>query len=143
MNHSNRQRGAAAVEVSLLIPLLVVLLLAMAGGWRISHARAQVVEAAAAGARAATIPTSAGQATQLARQAIEADLATVGVHCHGLTIDVDTTAFASPPGHQGDVAVELSCQVNLADVVVPGMPGSMTITASATEPIDTFRERTP
>lgn len=140
---SGRQRGAASVELSLIVPVLVLLLLAMAGAWRVGHVRAQIVEAAAAGARAATIPVSADQATRLANQAIEADLATVGAHCAGLTIEVDTAAFARPVGTPGTVQVTIVCQLDLSDVVVPGLPGVLTITSSAREPIDTFRERTP
>lgn len=140
---AGRQRGAASVELSLLIPVLMILLLTMAGAWRIGNARAQVSEAAAAGARAATIPTSAARAAGVANQVIAADLATVGAHCTSLAVDVDTSAFGNPVGTPGDVTTTVSCRLNLSDVVVPGMPGAMTITASAQEPIDTFRERTP
>lgn len=143
MKPPGRNRGAASVEMSLLIPVLVLLLMAMAGAWRIGHTRAQIEEAASAGARAATIPASATQARALADQAITADLATVGVRCIGMAIDIDTAAFANPPGTPGDVHTFISCQLSLSDVVVPGMPGTVTISASASEPIDTFRERTP
>lgn len=140
---TGRQRGAASVEVTLLVPLLCVLLAGLAGGWRIGWARTQIVEAAAAGARAATITSSATQAVQLSRAAIEADLDTVGVHCAGLQIDVDTTAFATAPGTRGDVTARIACRLNLSDVMVPGLPGAVTITTAATEPLDTLRERRP
>ena len=87
-----RQRGATAVEVAILIPLFGLLLAGLIGGWRIGWARAQVVEAAAAGARAASIPASGGQARQLATTAVQADLATVGLHCADVQVDVDTSA---------------------------------------------------
>lgn len=135
------QRGNTSVEVALLVPVLCVLLAGLAGGWRIGWARTQVVEAAAAGARAATITNSASQAGQVARAAIEADLATVGVHCAGLRVDVDTGAFANPPGMPGEVTTRVSCRLNLSDVMAPGLPGALTITAAAAEPLDTFRER--
>lgn len=137
------QRGAAAVEVTLLVPLLCLILGGLAGGWRVGWARTQVVEAAAAGARAATIANSAGAALQQSTAAIEADLMTVGVHCAGLQVDVDTSAFAQPPGVRGEVTARVSCLLNLSDVLVPGLPGALAITTAATEPLDIFRERRP
>lgn len=140
---AGRQRGAAAVEVSLLVPLLCVLLAVVAGGWRIGWARAQIVEAAAAGARAATITNSASQARLQAEAAIAADLQTVGVRCAELVTLLDTAAFANPPGHGGQVIAQVSCQLRLSDLVAPGLPGAVQISASASEPLDTFRERQP
>lgn len=138
-----RQRGAAVIEVTLLVPLLCIILVGLAGGWRIGWARTQLVEAAAAGARAATITNSAGQAIRQSTAAIEADLATVGVHCASLQVGVDTSAYANPPGMRGQVRTQVSCLLNLSDVLVPGLPGALTITATATEPLDIFRERRP
>ncbi len=139
--HSHR--GAAAVEVTLLVPLLCVLLAGLAGGARIGWARAQVVEAAAAGARAATIGSSASAALHQSTVAVHSDLATAGVRCEGLQVDVDTAAFANPPGVAGRVTTKISCLLSLSDVLAPGLPGTVTITSSASEPLDTFRERRP
>ena len=35
----------------------------------------------------------------------------------------------------------VACVVNLADLSLPGVPGTRTVTATATSPIDTYRER--
>lgn len=139
----SRQRGAAAVEVAILIPLLGLLLAGLIGGWRIGWARTQVVEAAAAGARAASIPASAGQARQMATAAVQADLATVGLHCADAQVDVDTAAYSLPPGVPGKVTARVSCRLNLSDVIVSGLPGTILISSAASEPLDIFRERTP
>ena len=138
-----RQRGATEVEVAILIPLLGLLLAGLIGGWRIGWARAQVVEAAAAGARAASIPASGGQARQLATTAVQADLATVGLHCADVQVDVDTSAYSLPPGTPGQVTARVSCRLDLSDVIVPGLPGTTLISSAASEPLDIFRERTP
>ncbi len=137
------QRGAAAVEVAIIAPLIGLLLAALIGGWRIGWARAQVAEAAAAGARAATIPVSAAAAHAQASTAISSDLATVGVHCQTLDTSIDTSAYALPVGTPGQVHVQVNCVLNLSDLLVPGLPGQLNINATASEPLDTFRERTP
>lgn len=137
------QRGAAVVEVALIVPLLVVLVLGLAGAWRIGWARTQLHEAAAAGARAATLATSAPAAVEQAVNTIEFDLATVNVVCSDLVVDVDTAAFLNPPGQHGSVIVRLGCRLDLADVMVPGLPGSLWLDAEASEALDVLRERTP
>lgn len=136
-------RGSVAVEVTLIVPLVVMLMLGLAGGWRIGWARAQLAEAAAAGARAATLAGSAPQAVQQATAAIEFDLATVDVHCSSLSVQIDASAFNSAPGHHAEVSAELGCRLDLADVLVPGLPGAVQLEARATEALDVFKERTP
>ncbi len=42
-----------------------------------------------------------------------------------------------PPG--GYVTVTVACHVELSDIALPGMPGSTTVEASATAPIDPYR----
>ena len=143
MPSRTRSRGAAAVEVAIVIPRCGLLLTAVLVGWRIGWVRAQVAEAAAAGARAATIPNSATVARRQAAEAIERDLATVDVHCAGLQTDVDTAAFALPIGSAGQVTVRVVCPLDLSDAVIPGLPGQLVVAATASEPLDRFRERKP
>ena len=38
-------------------------------------------------------------------------------------------------------AVAVATAVPLADLAIPGLPGSMTITGTASSPLDTYRER--
>ena len=54
---------------------------------------------------------------------------------------MDTSGFASPVGPPANVTATVTCVVNLSDVAVPGLPGTRTITATMTSPLDTFRER--
>lgn len=138
-----QQRGSAAVEVTLLVPVLCLLLLLLAACWRIGWARTQLVEVVAAGARAATIPHTATAATAMAQTAIRSDLATSGVQCAQLSVAIDTAAYHQLPGTAGRVEVQATCRLDLADLLLPGLPGSMTLSASAHEPLDIFRERTP
>ena len=76
-------------------------------------------------------------------KAIERDLATVDVHCAGLQTDVDTAAFALPIGSAGQVTVRVVCPLDLSDAVIPGLPGQLVVAATASEPLDRFRERKP
>jgi hypothetical protein len=56
-------------------------------------------------------------------------------------VTVDLDAFTAPPGTPAQVASTVTCQVDLADLAVPGVPGSHTVTATMSSPIDTYRER--
>jgi hypothetical protein len=35
----------------------------------------------------------------------------------------------------------VTCTVNLSDLSIPGVPGARTITATASSPVDAYRER--
>jgi hypothetical protein len=54
---------------------------------------------------------------------------------------VSTTGFRVAVGEPASVTVEVRCAVPLADVAVPGMPGTRVLTARVTSPLDTFRGR--
>lgn len=138
-----RQRGAVAVEVVLLVPMLVVVLGLVVGGWRLWSARTSVTQSAASAARAASLATAGAEARERATGVARANLATLGVRCDDLDIVVEAQDFARPPGQPGLVRVELRCAVALGDLVVPGMPGRWTVTGAATEVLDTYRERRP
>jgi hypothetical protein len=58
-----------------------------------------------------------------------------------VTVSVDTSDFDVPVGTPGTVQVTVECRLNLADLAVPGVPGSRIITASVSSPLDTWRER--
>ena len=49
-----------------------------------------------------------------------------------------TGARARQPG---DVTVSITCVVGMADLLAPGLPGSVTVEASFTSPVDAYRER--
>jgi len=47
--------------------------------------------------------------------------------------------FSAPLGTPTNVRVQLSCTATLADLALPGVPGSKTVTATATSPLDSWR----
>lgn len=141
--HHRDQRGAAAVEVVLLVPVLVVVMCVTTAGWRLWSARTALTDSAAAAARAATLETSAGAARQRAERVARAALDTNGVQCQALVVAVDTSGFSLPPGTPAQVDVTAGCRVHLADLLVPGLPGHWQLEGTSHHPMDTFRERTP
>lgn len=137
------QRGAAAVEVVLVVPVLVMVMCVMVAGWRLWAARTALTDASASAARAATLETSGQAARQRAERVANASLGVVGVECVPLGVEVDTSGFASPPGASAQVEVRMTCRVATSDLLVPGLPGSWQVEGQASHQMDTFRERTP
>jgi Flp pilus assembly protein TadG len=128
-------RGSLTVELVVLTPVLLLVTLAVVTFGRVAEARQQVIEAARAGAEAAAVQPDPAAA----RTASEEDAA-VGTSGHARTCadrQVLTDASHFYPG--GFVTVTVVCQVPLADVAVPGMPGATTVQASSTAPIDPYR----
>lgn len=140
---SRGERGSVSVEAVLLIPALVIILGLVVGGWRIWSVRTNTTQAAAAGARAASLATSGSQASSVAVQVARENLSTLGQRCDELLVAVDVGAFARPPGEAAAVGVDVRCRVSLADLLVPGLPGHWTANSHAEEILDTFRERRP
>jgi Flp pilus assembly protein TadG len=129
------QSGSAAVELAILAPVLVILLLFVVALGRLVIARQQVDAAAADAARAASIATTTAAASQAAMDAASHDLAGGDVTCSPFATTVDTSRFV--PG--GSVTVQLRCTASLAGLVLLRLPGSETLAASATAPIDLYR----
>jgi Flp pilus assembly protein TadG len=127
--------GSLTVELVVLTPVLFLMALTVLIFGRVSESHQQVVNAATAGAEAAAIlpdPTSAQ-----AGASIDAAVAVAGQAHTCLRSQVSTDVSHFYPG--GFVSVTVQCQVALADISVPGVPGSMVVRASATAPIDPYR----
>lgn len=136
------ERGSASLELVIVVPAVVAMIALLTAGWRLWSVRSQVREAAAAGARAATLARSGAEAEQAASAAIDADLETVGSSCTGPTVGIDVSAFSAPPGQGGDVGVDVTCEVPFTDLLIP-MPGALTVEGHAGSRLDSFRERQP
>jgi Flp pilus assembly protein TadG len=137
MSTSNRphERGSVTLELVLVTPLLVMLLLLAVGAGRLVTARADIDSTARAAARAASIRRDPGSATLAARQMAVATLAERHLTCRQLDLTTDTRTF-----HAGGwVIVQVSCNVDLSQLSLLRLPGSLTIRARFTEPLDTFR----
>lgn len=135
------ERGAAAVELAIIVPGLMIMLALMMAGGRVWFARASVTDAAFAAARTASISRTAGQAAQDGAAAARQSLATSGFGCAGSTVSVDTSGFTTPVGQPATVTSRVACTVTFSDLLLPGMPGSLELSGRAASALDTYRER--
>ena len=134
-------RGSAAAELALLVPALVIVLGLLVAGGRLWFARTTVHEAAQTASRAASLARSSGQASSDGMQAGRASLDTAGLRCAQQAVSVDTSAFAVPVGMPATVRSTITCSVPFADVLLPGLPGSIALTGSGSSALDTYRSR--
>ncbi|MDO5498125.1 MAG: TadE/TadG family type IV pilus assembly protein [Propionibacteriaceae bacterium] len=133
------ERGAAAVEIAILTPVVLLVVAVMVAGARVWLARAAVSDAASSGARAATLEYTA-QAAQQRGRAIALD-GLVDVPCATRAVTLNTSGFAIAVGQPANVTAHVTCVVDLADLVGFGIPGSITVEASAVSALDTYRRR--
>ena len=133
--------GSAALELVVLAPVLLVLLALVIAAGRTSIAQSSVDAAARDAARQASLALSpyAAQAAGLtsAQQALRDD----GLDCITEDVEVNTGGFGVAPGAPAQVSATVSCKVPLSDLFLPGLPGSHTMTATFTSPLDVYRER--
>lgn len=135
------ERGSAVIETVIGVPafLLFLTLIIFAGRVAIAH---QAVESAANdAARTASIARTQEEAIADATSAASLSLNNQHVNCTTVDVDVDTTGFAAPVGSGSQITATVTCEVNLSDLVLPGAPGTRTVTATMSSPLDTYRER--
>ncbi len=127
--------GSAAVELTLLAPVVILLLLLIVAVGRQIQTRMQVDDAAATAARAASTARSPAQAQAAARAAVTAGLPGGTPSCRAVTVTVDASDFR--PG--GVVRVTVACTVDLADLTGLRLPASRTLASTSTAVIDRYR----
>ena len=121
-----------AVEVVILAPIIVVFMLLMIALGRVVEARGQVMSAARAASRAASVQRSASEALDAAQQAAASNLQG---RCMGPPVVTDSGIFA-----EGNlVTYKVTCTIDLSGLQIIGFTPTKTITAEATTPLDTYR----
>jgi Flp pilus assembly protein TadG len=132
--------GSAALELVVLAPILLGLLGLVIAAGRTTIAQGSVDAAARDAARQASIELTAAAAqaagTASARTALRQD----GLDCTPV-VAIDTSQFGTPPGQPATVSAAVSCLVSLASLALPGLPGSATLQARFTSPLDLYRSR--
>ncbi|MFD5065041.1 TadE family protein [Streptomyces sp. NPDC058394] len=136
-----RDRGSYAVETAVLAPVMIALLLLMVAFGRVIDADGAVDSAARAAARAASLERDAGSAQSKAQAAAARSLEGEGITCRTSSVTVDTAGYSLDIGVDANVTASIACTADLSDIGLPGLPGSKTLRASWTSPIDTFRGR--
>lgn len=135
------QRGVApAIELAMLIPVIVAVAMLAGAGGRLAIAQGSVQQAATDAARAASIARTAGEAEGAAAGAAAASLEQQTA-CQTFSVATDVSGFGVPVGTSAVVRATVTCTVALADLGVPGLPGTKTVTATMVSPLDTFRGR--
>lgn len=133
--------GSAPIELVLLaVPAMALVALVVVGG-RQAIARDAVQAAAAEAARAASISRTADQAQSAAESGVSAILATEELECAPRSVDLDTSGFAAPVGTPALVRATVTCDVALTDLSLLPVPGAITVTATMSSPLDTYRSR--
>jgi Flp pilus assembly protein TadG len=134
-------RGSVAIEAVVVTPAFILLVAMIIAGGRVQLARQGVEAAAYEAARAASIERTQADAGSAGRTAAQTSLSNQGLRCTSTDVNVDTAAFNAPLGTTGQVTATVTCRVDLSDLSLPGVPGSRTITETASSPVDAYRER--
>ena len=129
------ERGSAATELVILVPMAVLLVGFIILVGRLSTTNQDVTSASRDAARAASVRQFPDAASADGTAAATVTLANRNVSCQTLTVEVDTTQLQ--PG--GQVTVTVTCTVGLNDIVGLGIPGNRTITSTSTAVVDKFR----
>ncbi len=131
------ETGSAAAELVILTPLLVLLITVMVAFGELQLAKERLATAAQSAVQAAVLEPSTASGTAAAQTAASADLAGRTATCTDLATDVRYELGG--PGTGGRVGVTVRCRASLAGIFLPGLPGSVVLSASATGPLDPFR----
>jgi Flp pilus assembly protein TadG len=130
-------RGAfAALELTILVPFVVVMLLLVVGFGRVSRGRQLVDQAAQAASRAASLSVSPAAASTAAHDAAAQTLTDGGMSCVSMNLELDTSQFHAG----GQVVARLTCRTDLSSLAMAGLPGAVTLTSSSTSPLETYRQ---
>ncbi|MDH6710908.1 Flp pilus assembly protein TadG [Kitasatospora sp. MAA19] len=134
-------RGSVSLELAILAPVIFGMLLVIVAAGRV-HLAHNVVDAAARNAaRAASLERDAASARAAGTRVAQQTFQDQGLTCSGLSVTVPTSGFQAPLGTPSSVTVTVRCTVALADVALPGLPGSTTASGSFTSAIDAYRGR--
>ncbi|PWG13299.1 pilus assembly protein TadE [Streptomyces sp. V2] len=134
MRRGCKTRGSATVELILLAPVLLLMLWFLVYCGRLTDTRLRIESAAHQAARAATLHHTQPDAAEDAQTTAAAVLRDAGITCQNLAVTVHGTLT---PG--STLTVTIACTVDLHDLALLQVPGTTTLTADFTAPVDTYR----
>lgn len=137
----DRDRGSAAVEMVIIAPAVIAVFVTVMIFGRTVIANQSIEAVAFDAARTASLARDGDAAESAARRAALDTLAAQGLNCRRIEVRVDTAQFARPVGEPATVTVTVECDVDFRDIALPGMPGSTTLSATFTSPLDRYRTR--
>ncbi|MEU8632717.1 TadE/TadG family type IV pilus assembly protein [Amycolatopsis sp. NPDC048633] len=131
------ERGSVTAEAVLIAPVLVMLLVFVAVVvHRGVDARLRLDDAAHQAARAASLQRTPAAAGTAAEATATSALSHAGLVCRDASV---TTSTSASPGSA--VVVSVRCTVGFGQALILGVPGSRTLSATASEVIDTYRSQ--
>lgn len=137
----NHERGSVTLETVIIAPFMILIVAGIVAAGRIGLAQQAVQTVAYDAARAASISRDAGSARSAAQQVAALSMASNHLNCATSNVNISTAGFGSAVGTKAVVDATIVCTVQLSDIALPGIPGSLTIEKEATSPIDQYRER--
>jgi Flp pilus assembly protein TadG len=126
----------AALELVILFPFILVMIALVAAFGRVERGRQLVDQAAQAASRAGSLASTPYTANSAAQNAASETLRDGGLSCSNMTVTLDTSQFHAG----GTVIAHVSCRADLSGLAMSGVPGSVTLTADATSPLDRYRQ---
>lgn len=128
--------GSAVLEMVALLPIYMAFVMAVVVVGKVNNSSANIEAAARSAARTISIAADP-RAAEGDAQALAAAIAEEG------SAFCDPMDFKDPEYGPGlsRVTVEIECTVDLSQATFLSVPETMTMTATATEVIDTHRER--
>ncbi|MCK5926707.1 MAG: pilus assembly protein [Nocardioides sp.] len=140
-NRSRDERGSVAIEAAIGVPAFGLFIAMIILGGRVEIAKQSVEAAAYEAARAASIERTQSEAISSGKSAASRSLNDQGLQCASTSVTVNAAGFNAPLGTTAQVTATVTCKVDVADLAIPGLPGTRTITATASSPVDAYRER--
>jgi Flp pilus assembly protein TadG len=132
-------RGTASGELVVLASLSFVFVAAIVFAGRINISAVHVEGAARAAARALSLARDPADVVEEARDEAEDAVGLGTPLCRSMDFSDEVTT--SPETGFRYVTVEITCEVDLAQASLVGVPASLTVHSSASEVIDRYRER--
>ncbi|WP_432511197.1 TadE/TadG family type IV pilus assembly protein [Kineococcus sp. SYSU DK001] len=129
-----RDEGSLALEFTLVAPVLLLLIALLLACARVSTNSATLDTGVRDAARAATTSRSADAAAQRAFAVVQAAVGP-GDCADSLVVEPVTEFTAGRP-----VTITARCTYPVADLGLPGLPGSLTVSSSFSSPLDPNRE---
>jgi Flp pilus assembly protein TadG len=136
-----RERGSATLELAILAPALLLLLGLVVLAGRVEVAASAVEHAAMSAAREASLARTVAGAQSIATASAARELEGQDIRCATSSVTVNASGFAVALGQPASVSASVTCTVSFADLAIPGLPGSRTLTSTATSPLDRYRAR--
>lgn len=135
MTPRTRDAGSMAVELTIIMPLLLLMLSLVYAYGRVAQMNGTLEAGTRDGARSASQARSALEAQAVAEQAVRSSLPAGAQECLS-SLDVGLRDGVFQAGLP--VTVTATCSYPLGDLV-PGVPGSVTASSSFTSPVDPNR----